>query len=412
MKLPKYEKMYDDFINRYEEIHVCPWHEMSKEQTEALYLGYISNNDVLDDYQYYYMANYIVTRLSGISDAHTTVNLKNTGSFPYLFKIIDGEVFVVGVFDEEELLLSKLVSINGIDINKIIAEIANIIPCGNEGWLRFKVENFLPSIGNMLSLPSLHGEPAITYNFIDKNGNRVDKEYNTYEKFYRKTNKRIDIPIRHDNLYFEFNGDAIYFVYNSCLNDACVNMKKVLDELDFHLLNGHYNRFIIDLRNNAGGNSNNNLPIIDFLKRHDELEIITLTNNATFSSGRFMYEALRNLGTIAIGEEPGTPINAFGNAYIKEKEDNRKRRKQGLEQLQSTIVHKISSRYFYFDEEYKLHIAMSKKEYDDMPNAWKITDFNPPDIEIKPTLEDYINNRDSVMEYAIKREYNKVNKER
>lgn len=412
MILPKYEKMYDDFIRRYEEVHVCPWHEMSKEQTEALYLGYISNNDVLDDFQYYYMANYIITRLSGISDAHTTVNLKNIGFFPYLFKIIDGEVYVVGVHDEEELLLSKLISINGIDINKIIGEITNIIPSGNKGWLRYKTENSLPSIGTMLSLPSLHGEYAITYNFIDKNGNRVDREFNTYEKFYRPTNKRITIPAQHDNLYYELNGDAVYFVYNSCINDACANMDKVLDELDYHLAYGRYNRFIIDIRNNTGGNSDNNTPIIDFLKRHDELEIITLTNNVTFSSGRFMYEALRDLGTLAIGEEPGTPINAFGNVYIKEMEDNKERKRQGLEQIESNIVHRISSKYFYFDKDYKCHSAKTKKEYDDMPNAWKVTDFNPPDIEIKPTLEDYINNRDSVMEYAIKEEYNKMNKER
>ena len=407
MIAPKYEKMFNDFIKCYESVHVCPWHELSKDQVESLYWGYVSNNDVLDDFQYYYMANYIATRFSGKSDAHTSIAMQHIGFYPYRFKILDGEVYVVGVRDDEELLLSKLVSINGVDINKILNEIANIIPSGNDGWLRYMTECMLTSIGAMLSLPSIHGSLSVTFNFIDKNGNKVKREYDSHEKYYRTTNKRITIPKPHKNLYFELNGDTIYFVYNSCVNENCTDMHKVLDELEYQMALGHYHysRFIIDIRNNTGGNSNNNAPIIDFLKKHDELEVITLSNNATFSSGRFMYEALRDLGTLVVGEEPGTPINCFGNVYKKENIENEKRIAQGLEPIDSNLVHRISSKYFYFDENYKCHSAVTKEQYEAMPNAWKVLYFNPPDVIIKPTLEDYATGRDTVLEYAYN--YNK-----
>ena len=404
MIAPKYEKMFVDFMNCYEDVHVCPWHEMSKDQMETLYYGYITNNDVLDDFQYFYMANYIITRLSGKSDAHTSVDLNNTGFYPLKFKLIDGDVYLVGIKDDEELLLSKLVSINGIDINKIINEITNIVPHGNDGWLRYLIECHLSSIGTMLSLPSIHGSPVVTFNFIDKNGNRVDIEFDTYEikKIPTKNKKytRISIPKSYENLYYELNDDTIYFVYNTCINDRCENMSKVLDELEYQLALGHYNKFIIDIRNNTGGNSNNNTPIIDFLKKHDELEIITLTNNVTFSSGRFMYESLRDLGTLVVGEEPGTPINCFGNIYNKEKTENEARIDEGLEPIESNLSHQISSKYFYFDENYQCHQAKTKEEYEAMPNSWKVTDFNPPDVEIIPTLDDYKNDRDVALEYA------------
>ena len=403
MIAPKYEKMFVDYIKCYEREHVCPWHEMSKEQMVALYEGYILNNDVLDDYQYYYMANYIITRLSGKSDAHSCVYLLNLGYYPYRFKILDGEVYVTCVKDDEELLLSKLVAINNIDINTLINELINIIP-GNDGWQRQMIEDCLHSVGSIQSLPSIHDSLqdsfSIKFSFEDQNGNRIDRELPRSD-YYSKTNIRIIIPEPRENLYYETRDDAIILTYNSCMNDDCENMINVLNELEIKLLSGNYSRFIIDIRGNTGGNSNNNNPIIDFLKKHEELELITLVNNKTFSSGAMMYLQLKELGTITIGEELGTPLNHFGQVYIMEKEENNRRIDEGLEPIESNIMHRISRKYFYFDEDYVCHPARTKEEYEAMPNAWKVIDSNPPDVEIIPTLDDYKNKRDTVLEYAL-----------
>ena len=407
MIAPKYEKLYDEFISFYERNHVCPWHEMSKEQTEELYYGYISTNDVFDKYAYYYMISYIIKRLSGKNDSHTTVQFAKNNWMPFFFKVIEGEVYVTGSKDKD-VLLSKLVSINSIDIDRIRSEIEQITAYGTVGWLNNKIEQGLMNQETLLSLPSLQGSKSFSYEFVDENNNTINREYSVDSSDFKDVKYRRIIPAKHKNMYYELKDDTIILTYNSCVNELCEHIEEVLDELEYKLVLNHYNRIIVDIRNNTGGNSSNNLPILEFLKKHDELEIITLTNNRTFSSGRFMLMGLQNLGTVVIGEECGTPINCFGNKESKEISENRRRELNGRKPLENEFIHSCSTKYFYFDQDYELHQAVTKQEYEDMPNAWKVTDFQSPDIEMYQTLDDYKNNRDSVLEYALGYKKNKT----
>ena len=411
MITPKYEKMYEKFIKFYEENHVNPWHEMTKNQLDYLYFLYINNNNVEDKYSYYYMMQYIIKRLSGKNDSHTSVSFSFNPKLPFIFRVIDNDIYVVGAQDKEALF-TRLVSINGVDINKIVSEIEETISYGTKEWFEAILVQQLKNQEVLLSLPSLRDSISFNFKLVDENNNVMNREYSKYLNYSRKVTYNALIPKDHKNLYYETDGDTIIFTYNSCVNSQCERMKEVMNELDIKLSSHNYNRIIIDIRCNSGGNENNNKPIIDLLKKYDGLEIITLTGGLTFSSGRFMLMALKNLGTLVIGERPGTPINCYGNCVRMESKENKKRMNKGEEPIRPSILHTCSGKYWYFDQDYQFHGAKTKEEYEAMPNEWKVTDFMEPDIESKPTLEDYKNGRDPVIEYAIKEEYNKTNKER
>ncbi len=382
MILPKYENLFDDFINFYEEKHVCPYHEISKEQLEELFYGYITNNNVEDDNAFYYMINYFIKRLSGLSDAHTKVEFRHKKYYPLYFCVFDDGVYTVGC-NNKNSLFTKLVSINGISIDRIVSDIKNMTAYGVEGWGDFEVTHQLSCVQTLYSLPSLYGSNYIEYKLVDDNNKEYKYRYDRNVKYPEDVHYFYRVPDKKENYYYEINGDTIYLVYNTCMTGMCDDSKKVLSILDKI---DYCNRIIVDIRGNTGGNSNNNTPILEYLKRHPELEVITLTDRMTFSSGRFMLVGLKDIGTTVIGEQCGTPISCFGNVEHIEKDNFRFR---------------VSSKYFHFDDEYKLHQARTKEEYEAMPNNMKVTDMDDVDIKIVPTVEDFKNNHDSVLEYAM-----------
>ena len=382
MILPKYEKLYDDFIKFYEEKHVCPYHEMSKEQLDELFYGYVSNNNVEDDYAFSYMMNYIIKRLSGKSDAHTKVDFKHRDYYPLYFLIFEDGVYTVGC-NNPDVRFTKLVSINGVSIDKIVEELKDQIAYGVEGWGNFEASHSLSCVQTLYSLPSLYGCDSINYKLVDENGKEYNCSFDKKIKYDDQVHFFYRVPQRKPNYYYKIYDDTIYLVYNSCINELCEDSKKVLSILDKV---NTCNRIIVDIRGNTGGNSNNNTPILKFLKKHTELEVITLTDRMTFSSGRFMLVGLKDIGTTVIGEQCGTPISCFGNVEIKDEDNFRFR---------------TSSKYFHFDDEYKLHQAKTKEQYEEMPNSMKATDMDDVDIKIVPTLEDFKNDHDVVLEYAM-----------
>ena len=170
--------------------------------------------------------------------------------------------------------------------------------------------------------------------------------------------------------------------------DQIIESIKRLEQEDL----SNIDTIIVDIRGNTGGTSQNNKPLMDFLREHTDKKIICLTDNRVFSGGRYALMDLINLGATTIGDEISTPINCFGNSrYIKTDDE--------------AYMFSISESYLYPGHEG----ASSKEDY-----KARITDeiLEPvifkPDIEIVQTKEDFINNIDTVLNYAL--EYSKQNK--
>lgn len=379
----KYKNIYDEFVKKYEEIHVNPWHQISKEELDSIYKTLVSSMDITDKYSFKYFMDYIIKRLSGLEDAHT--KYQNVYLIPFTFKKIDSDILVSY---PDNLRGSSLASINGISIDKIISELEDVITYGTEGKRTTEIEKSLFNRVTMFGLPSLRNSDKLIYEFVDINGNVIRKEISRDEQY--------DDLTGYNRYMYGNNGE--YKIVDNCLIYNHSSIQESFKELLENSINrlkeedlSNIDTIIIDLRGNWGGNSALNEPLINFLKTHSDKKLICLTDYRIFSGGRYALRDLINLGATTIGEGISTPINCFGNSHWCN----------------------IDNRYFsisecYFHPFIGLSVS-SKEEYiKNVTDEIRKPVVFHPDIEVKQTKEDFINNNDTVLNYALKYSRNPI----
>lgn len=161
--------------------------------------------------------------------------------------------------------------------------------------------------------------------------------------------------------------------------------KKISNESNIN----NITKFIVDIRGNTGGNSNIIKPLIKYL---DGKEVITLVDKYVFSSGRFAIVDLKRIGSIFVGTNIGTTLNCFGNVSRNE--------------IDAYLL-PISYKYFYYDELSISMIGIDKKsdfiKFKNNINNKKYFESQifEPDYYVEKTIEDYKNNYDRQLEFAI-----------
>lgn len=378
----RYKKVYEAFIEHYKNVHVCPWHEISEEELNDIYNSLINRMDVKDKYTFFYMMNYIIKRLSGLEDAHTEYEFVEP--LPINFKIIENEILINY---PERLKGSRLLAVNGIDINKIEDELEEIITYGTEGRRRSKIEDYLFNRVALLSLPSLRGNNKVVYKIQKLDGEIEELEFDNVQKYKEKMFNVGEYFYGRPGEY-EIRDNALIYKHSSVQPQFEARIIESIDRLRREDLS-NVSKIIIDLRGNTGGNSKLNDYLMDFLKENVDKDLLVLTDYRVFSAGRYALVDLLKLGATTIGEEIGTPINCFG-------ETNR-------------IVHDgysfaSSSAYFYpgkcgvkNKDDFKRFVV------DEIRESY----IFKPDVYVSTTKEDYINGIDTVLEYALS--YNKNN---
>ena len=376
----KYKKIYDEFIKKYEEIHVNPWHEISKKQLKNVYVELTNKMNVDDEYSFKYFIDYIIKRLSGSTDAHT--KYKQVKLIPINFRKFEDEIIVNY---PESLKGFNLVSISGIPISKIIEELEDVITYGTDGKRDYEIEQSLFNRFIMFGLPSFRNSNEMVYEISDSDGNIVKKRITKEAKY--------DDLFDYDN--YLFGNNAKYEIIDNCLVYYHSSVQKMFEDIIKNSIKkletenlSEVDTIIIDLRGNFGGNSNLNLVLTDFLKKHLDKKLICLTDYRVFSAGRYALKDLIDLGAITIGGEISTPINCYGNnANLTIQNHN----------------FKISERYFNPCKDF---VIRSKKDYKKtFGTKEEESIIFKPDIKVQETKENFINGIDTVLNYAL--EYSK-----
>ena len=382
----KYQNIYNQFIENYKKIHIDPYHEISEEEANKIYNELVNLMDITDDYTFYYFMNYIIKRLNGKSDAHTKLDMISI--IPINFKLFDDAVIVNY---PEELKGASLKTINGVSIGQILNEMDNILTYGTIGKRKFEIEKGLFNGYTMFSLPSLRNSEELSYEFITLDGNIITK------KFGRKRNELAEKTFDYDKyLYgdtasYKFIDGVLIYSHSSVQSKFEAKIKESIDTLEKEDLS-HIHTIIIDLRGNTGGDSGLNKFLLNFLKKHTDKKLLCLTDYRVFSAGRYVLSDLIKIGTVTIGEEISTPINCFGN---------------------SNWVHfdkynfSISSCYFNPSVNYS---SRSQKDFKETKTDELLKPIIfKPDIYIKQNKKDFINNKDTVLNYALNFEKRKIN---
>ena len=372
----KYKNIYDEFVKRYEEIHVNPWHEISKEELNKIYERLVETLDVTNEYNFGYFMNFIIKRLSGLTDAHTKYS--KMIPIPLNFRIFDKDILVNY---PNAMRGAKLISINGIPTNQIMKELDDIITYGTDGKRRYELERALFNKALLFGLPSFRNSDELEYEFITVDGISIKRKFKKEEE-YDDMFDSSEYEYGHPGKY-RFIKNALVYTHSSVQNKFKEQIEESIQQLQSEDLSG-IDTIIIDLRGNWGGNSLLNMSLMDFLKTQRDKKLICLTDYRVFSAGRYALRDLIKLGATTIGGEISTPINCFGNSnWI----------------CLDNHYFSISERYFH---PFMNVSASSKKEFNErITESIRRPYIFHPDIKVEETKEDYLDGVDSVLSYAL-----------
>lgn len=374
----KYQNIYEKFVESYKRIHIDPWHEIDEETLNNLHDELVSCMDITDSYNFIYFINYIIKRLNGKSDAHTKLDMVSI--LPINFKIFADEVLVNY---PEELKGASLKSINGISIKQIISEIDAVISYGTEGKRKFETEKALFNKCIMFGLPSLRETSKLIYEFTNLNGETVTKTFN--RKKSDDEGKLFDYEkyLYGDTGSYKITNNVLIYNHCSVQSQYETKIKDAIKRLEAEDLS-QISTIIIDLRGNTGGNSGLNSLLTDFLNKHMGKKLICLTDYRIFSAGRYALADLIKLGAITIGEGISTPINCFGESNWV---------------LFDEYSFSISGCYF---NPFIHYTARTKEKLLETKTSELLKPYIfEPDINVSQNKNDYINDFDTVLNYAL-----------
>lgn len=335
----------------------------------------------------------IVLRLmevfSSIGDAHTGMSLRNSVSkyYPIFYKKFGDSFYVVSISkDYEELIGSKLISINNQSVDDIVKKLTKVIISENRADLLYQVQNYL-NVTEILKYCGIidsknkyvlqTDEGLMTYTPEELDFSQYDQRNFVSSKFkqskYQNNEKQI--------FWYEYyeEDDILYFQYNRCwsrelekkyrgkADSSLPSFDKISKEIINFLKKNNINKFVIDLRNNSGGSS---LQGTQFAKKIKELDLDTdiyvIIGNRTFSSAIInAIDFKEYCNATLIGEPTRGKPNHYGEV-----------KKFALPNTKINISY--STKYFTI--------------YD------KDTDSLYPDIKVIQTYSDFINGIDVVME--------------
>lgn len=376
--LEYYQNALKEFISEYERLHINPWHNISKEELESISKELISKYEIDDGYKFNYFMNYIIKRLSGVDDTHTKFRMRTT-ILPFNYRIF-GEEVVVNYPDG--LKGSTLESINEVDISKILDELDDIVTYGTLERKRYELEKSLFDMSLLFSLPSLRESVELTFEFktidgeiekrtIDKKDVMTsDEQFDIEEYYYGDTGT---YEIKKDTLLYKLC--SIQNEYKSIIEESI----REISDLDYDKIN----KIIIDLRGNIGGNSGLSKPLLDFLSDHKDKKLVVLTDYRISSSGSLALYDLIKLGCVTVGEGIGTPFNSYGEQVWLEIGKYR---------------FAVSTSYFIPSMDMKISNKEDIEKVDS--EVFKSMIFKP-DYYVETTKEDFVNNKDKVLEFAL-----------
>lgn len=352
-----------------ESFHLNFYLNHSKKELFEYINQFLTYNIVNDDLDFYYFLKCIIKYMSDFSDSHTMIYKKDNIWFPIRFKVINDSVFIDRCLDKK-MLKKRIKSINGIDINQVINEIAGCTNYGTNGWLLSNIEKTLSNKNDLLSLPCLRDQnERVIFETDDNKEMSFDANKNGNEQV---------IYIEKNEDQYKVIDNILVFKYPSCKHECEPDISKIEEIITAN----NIRKFVLDLRDNSGGNSSIIEPLIDYLSNKD-LELFTIVDRGVFSSGRFAAIDMIRIGSKIVGEEIGTPINCFG--YI-----------SGNGITPNSKINFHFAKVYWYEENGTMKGIYTKKELEKQNDAFFKPKYLQIDIPIELSEEEYKNSLEDV----------------
>ena len=329
----------------------------------------------------------ILKIVASLGDAHTNANIWGPGG-PYpiiplgLYWFKDGVFVVTALEGNKNVLGTRLLRVGKLSVEDASRKLGDYVPHENEAQLKAQVPSLITHPDLLEAIGAVDNASKVSLEFQPATGDRIAVQiegvifrerpqwvwaYAGEQPLYRR---QPNVPYTAAPLA---GGSTVYFAYNRCVNDPRNPFPKFAAELKKVLEQPNVNRLIIDLRNNAGGNSAILDPFITWLKTsrlNRKGSLVVLIGRPTFSSAVLNAVKLKNeTAAILAGEPTGGKPDHFGEL-------------RSLELPNSHIRVTYSTRFF-------------NESKNDTPSLM-------PDIVIEPTSKDYLSGADPVLDHILR----------
>lgn len=261
--------------------------------------------------------------LALLGDAHTRVPFAmhvHGERLPFRLKKLPGGYYIIGTSEKyKDLMLQKLVSINGHSIEQITKKLMALSPKENPVSTETELERLLLSIDALefYKITKPREEIVITTNkgkhiISDLNGEVTQAKPLAWKRKEYENNKSYK---GNPTYRYRIEGNTLLFQYNACNNKGYTD--KQLKEFQNDLLEDAktVKNIVVDLRLNDGGTTDLMWDL--FEKLPEDKKMFVAMSSSTFSAAMhhliYMYRAY---GADLIGESAGQKPNRFGDREI------------------------------------------------------------------------------------------------
>lgn len=328
----------------------------------------------------------ILEIIAKVGDSHTTVkNYNSSSEYPIKLYWFKEGLYITEVDSEyKELLGCKIIKINDVNIEDIVKSITTLVPHENQYWLKYKVVDYINNPEILKYFKVIEGEAAkLSLETIE--GKTFEKEILPKDKINSNELVLLENNIKEKPLYMRTKESfwsnyisdeaTLYIQINSCTPVKGKSVDSLVENTLKQWENEKINKLIIDLRNNTGGvymgkskSFVSNLSKMKDINKKGKLFIIT--GRKTFSSAiNYSLDFKNDTNGLFYGEPTGGKPSHYGDV-----------------------------RNFTLPNS-KLNISYSTKYFESTIEENTLM----PDYLIEPSIKDYVNGIDPVIEEILKR---------
>lgn len=308
--------------------HVNPFFKINQEKFNSELTSLKNSVYKLNDDQ---ILSGIYKIVASIGDTHTSPYKKTSIIYPIQFYYFKEGIYVVNTLPEyKQVLYTKLVKINGVDIETIQKNILPLIVNENSALIKKYIPKYLTNVEILHGLNITSSVKNALFTFENSQGDNFNLNIDSlnnediHGKFIIKGTFDTSYPLymQKNNLNYWYKYIAaektLYFKYNKCQEDD--NSKTIEDFttdmlkfMDSHIVD----KFVIDIRDNSGGSDKYITPIINWIKTkkiNNKDHLFVIVGRTTFSSAILNAVTLRKeTNATFIGEETSGKPNHYGS---------------------------------------------------------------------------------------------------
>lgn len=323
---PKLDDL-DYFCNTLEKRHKNLYAKITKQEFEKEKQMIADKAAEMSDSDFYYSLKHL---LSIVGDAHTDMSFSDS-QYQHLNalgfaveKYSDGWHLMMLEKKNEQYLGCSLLAINNMDINDVFNRAKEIMSFENETWAENSFSNTINFREPLEFLDIVEKDEPITLTIEDSNGEEQFVELHSMNEqeilaaeILSVTQKIIpQTVLRGIYSSMPLDQNCLYIQYNSCQEAPDLPMKEFISIVSDDIKESNYNKVIIDLRYNTGGNSRVFEPMIkelSKLQKESKFKVYTLIGKNTFSSAIINAIQIKDqLECILVGTPTGGNVNGYG----------------------------------------------------------------------------------------------------